>query len=265
MLLQSFREKEMKYQKRALRVAVALTLTGFVASQIPMRGQTALGSVRPPSSVQPADGYLTGNTDNSGSFLGIRGLTNRNAITGIALGLLGFGAYSTILDSRAIGAVGAAAGAGTGNNLNSTLLAGAGNKPIYDVLKSMPGDFVETVKLVDDAELVTELREGGPYTFLAPTNSCLTLDSAALTKLHAPENKTSLISLIKRHTVKGRYKISDLLEMKDGATVENLLGDKLTISNKNGTLMISNTLVAQNDIAASNGWIHPIEAPIEEL
>ncbi|WP_395143118.1 fasciclin domain-containing protein [Armatimonas sp.] len=256
----------MKYQKRALRVAAALTLTGFVASQIPMRGQTALGSVRPPGSVQPADGYLTGNTDNSGSFLGIRGLTNRNAITGIALGLLGFGAYSTILDSRAISTLGGAAGAagGAGNNLNSTLLAGAANKPIYDVLKSMPSDFVETVKLVDDAELVTELREGGPYTFLAPTNSCLTLDSAALIKLHAPENKPSLISLIKRHTVKGRYKISDLLEMKDGATVENLLGDKLTISNKNGTLMISNILVAQNDIAASNGWIHPIEAPIEE-
>ena len=261
MLLQSFREKEMKYQKRALRVAAALTLTGFVASQIPMRGQTALGSVRPPGSVQPADGYLTGNTDNSGSFLGIRGLTNRNAITGIALGLLGFGAYSTILDSRSISTVGAAAGAGS--NLNSTLLAGAANKPIYDVLKSMPGDFVETVKLVDDAELVTELREGGPYTFLAPTNSCLTLDNAALIKLHAPENKESLIRLIKRHTIKGRYKISDLLEMKDGATVENLRGDKLMISNKNGTLMINNILVAQNDIAASNGWIHPIEAPIE--
>lgn len=251
----------MKYKERAIRVTAALALTGLVASQIPMRGQTAQGSVRPPGSIQPADGYLDGNTDNSGSFLGISGLTNRNAITGVALGLLGFGAYSTILDSRSIGSArGAASGVG---DVKGILLAGVGNMPIYDVLKGIPSDFSETVKLVDDAELVMELREGGPYTFFAPTNSGLTLDSNTLTRLHAPENKEELVKLIKRHTVKGRYKISELLALKEGSTLENLLGEKLAVRNKNGILMVNMIKVAQSDIAASNGWIHPIEIPLE--
>jgi uncharacterized surface protein with fasciclin (FAS1) repeats len=252
----------MKYKERALRVTAALALTGLVASQIPMRSQTALGSVRPPGSVVPADGYLDGNVDNSGSFLGIKGLTNRNAITGVALGLLGFGAYSTILDSRAIGT--ASGGASTVANLSGALVTGASNKPIYDVLLGMSSDFSETVKLIDEAELVNLLREDKAYTFFAPNNSGLLLDKNLLAQLHAAENKESVIKLIKRHTVAGRYKISQLLELKDGSTLENLLGEKLVVRNKNGNLMINNILVSQNDIAASNGWIHPIEAPLED-
>lgn len=253
----------MKYQERALRLTAALAIAGLVASQIPMRGQTALGSVKPPSGIQPADGYLSGNSDNSGSFLGIKGLTNRNAITGVALGLLGLGAYSTIVDSRSAATATAAAGAAGG--LKGILVAGASNKPIYDVLKSMPEEFSETVKLVDAAEQVNLLREDKPYTFFAPTNAGLTLLSAAqLAQLKNPSNKSNLIALIKRHTVSGRYKISELLALKDGTTLETLAGTKLTIRNKNGILTVDNILISQSDIAASNGWIHPIESPLEE-
>lgn len=252
----------MKYQERALRLVAALAIAGLVAGQIPMRGQTAMGSVQPPGGGQPADGYLSGNSDNSGSFLGIKGLTNRNAITGVALGLLGLGAYSTILDSRAVAT--AAASAGAGGGLNGILVAGANNKPIYDVLKSMPEDFSETVKLVDSADQVNFLREDRAYTFFAPTNASLSLLSVAqLTQLKDPSNKTALIELIKRHTVSGRYRIAELLALKDGSTLETLSGDKLTIRNKNGILTVNNILVSQNDIAASNGWIHPIQATID--
>lgn len=251
----------MKYQERALRLTAALAIAGLVASQIPMRGQTALGSVQPPSGGQPADGYLSGNSDNSGSFLGIKGLTNRNAITGVALGLLGLGAYSTILDSRAVGA----ASGGVASGLNGAMIAGASNQPIYDVLKSRPEDFSETVRLIDSAEQVNLLREDHPYTFFAPSNSGLSLLTAAqLAQLKDPSNKSALVSLIKRHTVSGRYKISELLALKDGTMLETLSGDKVTVHNKNGILTINNILVSQNDIAASNGWIHPIEAPLQE-
>jgi uncharacterized surface protein with fasciclin (FAS1) repeats len=252
----------MKYQERALRLTAALAIAGLVASQIPMRGQTAMGSVKPPGNVQPADGYLSGNSDNSGSFLGIKGLTNRNAITGVALGLLGLGAYSTILDSRSVAT--AAASAGAAGGLKGVLIAGANNKPIYDVLKSMPEDFSETVKLVDSAEQVNLLREDHPYTFFAPTNSGLSLLSVAqLAQLKDPSNKSALVELIKRHTISGRYKITELLALKDGTTLEALSGDKIVIRNKNGILTVNNILVSQNDIAASNGWIHPIEATLD--
>jgi hypothetical protein len=45
----------MKYQERALRVVVALSIAGLDASQIPTRNQIVLGSVSPPT-----DGYLKG-------------------------------------------------------------------------------------------------------------------------------------------------------------------------------------------------------------
>jgi uncharacterized surface protein with fasciclin (FAS1) repeats len=247
--------KKLKYQERALRIVVALSVTALVGSQIPMRGQTALGSVP-----QPDDNYPRPDGDNSGRFLGIKGLTNRNAITGIGIGLLGLGAYSTILDSRSAGA----AGDGIESGLRGAILKGAGNKPIYDVLLSMPSDYSETVKLIDSADLVNLLRDDTPYTFFAPTNAAADLIPR---NLRSPENKDSLIKLIKRHTVKGRYTISQLLALKDGTSLQTLSGDKAIItnrSNRDGELRINNILIGQNDIAASNGWIHPIEAPLEE-
>jgi uncharacterized surface protein with fasciclin (FAS1) repeats len=255
----------MKYQERALRITVALALTGLIASQIPMRGQTALGSVRPPGSVLPADGYLDGDSDNSGSFLGLKGFTNRNAITGLALGLLGFGAYSTALDSRAVASTSAGAVAGSTKSLKDIVSTGAGDKSIYDVLKSMSQDYSETAKLVDDAELMNTLRDAGPFTLFAPTNEALLMEPDVLTNLHKPENKAALISLLKRHVVAGRYKINDLFALKDGTALETLAGTRIIISHKNNTeLRVNNILVGQNDIAATNGWIHPLGAAIPE-
>lgn len=217
-----------------------------------MRGETALGSVQ-----QPTDGYPRQEGDNSGSFLGIRGLTNRNAITGVGLGLLGLGTYSTILDSRAVGA----AAAGASGAVQNGILAGVSSKPIYDVLLSMPDDFSEAVKLIDAAGLPDVLREDTPYTFFAPTNAATGLIPS---QLRQADNKAVLSKLIKRHTIPGRYTISQLLAMKNGTVLRTLSGESAIITNKNGELRINNVLVGQNDILASNGFIHPIEAPLEE-
>ena len=167
----------MNFKNRATRIAAALSITALIASQIPMRGETALGSVQ-----QPTDGYPSPEGDNSGSFLGIRGLTNRNAITGVGLGLLGLGAYSTILDSRAVGA----AAAGASGAMRNGILGGVSNKPIYDVLMSMPDDFSEAVKLIDAAGLPDVLRDDVPYTFFAPTNAATGLIPS---QFRQPENK----------------------------------------------------------------------------
>jgi uncharacterized surface protein with fasciclin (FAS1) repeats len=42
------------------------------------------------------------------------------------------------------------------------------------------------------------------------------------------------------------------------------MGESAVISNRNGELRINNILVSQSDIIASNGYIHPIQAPLEE-
>ena len=255
----------MKYKDRAIRVAVALAVAGLIASQIPMRGETALGSVPQPGGPPgPTDGYfLSTDGDHSGSFLGIRGLTNRNAITGIAVTLVGLGAYSTVLDSRSVGSTGGDAIEG-GRPLKNLIAGGDSTKPIYDVATGATGDFSELVKLIDDADMTTTLRAEGPYTFFAPTNMGLTLMKPDdLSRLRKPENKTRLTRFIQLHTVKGRYKINDLLALKNGTRLETLSGQTVTIRNENGFLTINNIAIIQNDMAASNGWIHPIEAPLE--
>jgi uncharacterized surface protein with fasciclin (FAS1) repeats len=256
----------MKYRDRIIRVIAALAVAGIIAVQIPTGGGTAQASLPIPGTPNlPADGYVTKDTDNSGKFLGIKGLTNRNAITGFALGLVGYGLYSTVLETRSVGSTAAAGalGAGAKSGLKGLLMAGDATKPIYDVADGIPTDFSELIKLVKDGNMVMTLRENGPYTFFAPNNLGLgQLAPDQILRLRKPENKASLTRLIQFHTVKGRYKISDLLNMKDGSSLETLAGESVIVTNKDGILKINGVAVVMNDIAASNGWIHAIEGPL---
>ena len=248
----------MKFQDRAIRIAAALTLAGLIASQIPMRADTALGSVQ-----QPKDGYLNAGGDNSGSFLGISGLSNRNAITGLGFTLVGLGVYSTLLDSRSIAttganAIGGAAGAGTNG-----ITTGDSDRSIYNITRDSSSDFSELVKLIDDAGLTNTLRTQGPFTFFAPTNMALMVSDTP--KLRQPENKALLVHLLEYHIVKGRYTIGDLLTLKNGTKLKTLSGESVVIRNQNGVLTINNVTIIQNDMAASNGWIHAITALLEQF
>lgn len=243
----------MKYKERGLRLSVALVIVALVSSQIPMRGQVALGSGSVASfypASQPADGYLSGATDSSGGFLGFDGVTNRNVISGVALGLLGLGLYESL---RAPHPKTPPSGA-----------ALALTKPIYDVLKDLPADFSEIVKLIDSAELVDTLRSEGAFTFLAPSDVALrALSEATQQHLRDPANKAALVKLLKRHIVVGRFTISALRALPEGATLETLSGEKLLVKNTDGTLRIDGIPLVQTDIFASNGWIHPIEKLME--
>lgn len=247
----------MKFQERAIRLASALALAALIASQIPMRGQTALGSVQ-----QPQDGYLNPNGDNSGSFLGIRGFSNRDVINGLGFTLIGLGAYSALKDARNVGAaVGNAGGSAVGvPEVAKGVTTGDSESSLYNVMRSSSRDFSELIKLIDDAGLATALRTQGPFTFFAPTNMALMV--ADTTKLRQPENRAMLVSLLKNHLVKGNYTISDLLAMKNGTALETAGGESLIVRNQNGLLSVNNVTVVQNDMAASNGWIHPIEVLI---
>ena len=244
----------MKYRERGLRLSVAFVIVALVSSQIPMRGQVALGSVAAfyPAS-QPADGYLSGATDSSGSFLGFSGITNRNAISGVALGLLGLGLYSSLTDGRARGSTTPSA------QPTRTL-----TKPIYDVLKDLPTDFSELVKLIDSAELVSTLRAEGAYTLFAPSDVGLrALSEAAQNQLRDPASQAALVQVLKRHMVVGRFTISALRALPDGTTLETLSGEKLVLRNTEGVLQVDGVAIVQTDIFASNGWIHPIEKLME--
>ena len=237
----------MKYKKNILRIAVALSIVGFISSQIPIRGQVALGSV-----ILPSDSYPK---DSSGDFLGINGVSNKNVITGLVAGSLGYMAYSTISDARA---------GASEKIISPPAAAEKSNKSIYSMLKSMPNDFSEITKLIEKAQLESTLRENGPYTFLAPTNAALlSLSTIERAELENPSNKAALILWIQRHIVMGRYSISELFALKDGSSLPTLSDEKIEVRNLNGALSLDGADVIQNDIRASNGWIHPVNKAMD--
>ena len=237
----------MKYKKNAIKITLALSIVGIIGMQIPVRGEFAIGAF-----TQPSDSYPDNGTEN---FLGIKGTSNKDTISGLAIGALGIAAYSAMSDARARALE------------RSSLLPGVDRSKmsIYNVLKSMPDDFSEIVKLIDSAQLQSTLREDGPYTFLAPNNAALSLLSTIeRAELENPSNKDALILWIKRHIVVGRHRISQLFALKDGSSLPTLSGESIAVNNLDGSLSLDGTMVIQNDIQASNGWIHPINKAMED-
>ena len=87
----------------------------------------------------------------------------------------------------------------------------------------------------------------------------LTPDEA--TALTNPANREKLIQILKFHIVVGRYTIADLKKMADGTALNTLGGETVVITNAGG-LKINGVPVTEDDIPASNGWIHPIQSAL---
>jgi len=103
------------------------------------------------------------------------------------------------------------------------------------------------VELLTTAGLVPVLSGESAYTLLAPPEKTL----AALLNQSPDKIKHALSGYI----IKGNYLEKDL---KDGATVETLRGDKLKVCRKNGTLVNGVKLVA-TDKQVRNGVIHELQ------
>lgn len=230
----------MKFQARAIRTTTALVIAGIIASQIPMRGDVALGSIQ-----QPRDSYLNPVSDNSGSFLGIRGFSNRNAITGLGFALVGVGIYANVLDSRR--------SSSTAPETSSETTSES-TRSIYDTIKAAPDDFSGVAQMIDDADLKSTLSKKGSFTFLSPTNHAISLSSEACSKL----SRKDLSVLIQDHIIIGKYTINDLRSLKSGTRLKTLSNKMIIISNTDNLLSIDQSEIVQNDIISTNGIIHPI-------
>jgi uncharacterized surface protein with fasciclin (FAS1) repeats len=93
------------------------------------------------------------------------------------------------------------------------------------------------------------------YTVFAPTNKAFAMIQKDVDMLLKPENKSKLQNVLKFHVVAGAVKSSDL---KDGQKVKTLQGEELTVSIKDGKVMINGAEVTTADAPASNGVVHII-------
>lgn len=151
-------------------------------------------------------------------------------------------------------------------------------------------DLSTLLSALDAAELTETLKGEGPYTVFAPTNDGFNaLPDGKLDELMMPESKDALTKTLKYHVVSGEYYASDLY---DGQELETLDGTKITVKGSGASheegmmdeegaqedvqeeveqgmqqgqasgLKINNASLVEQDIEASNGVIHVIDAVI---
>lgn len=121
-------------------------------------------------------------------------------------------------------------------------------------------DHTTLVAAVKAAGLAETLSGAGPFTVFAPTNEAFgKLPAGTVDNLLKPEMKGDLTKVLTYHVVPGALKAADL---KDGQKLKTVQGGELTVSVKDGKVMINGATVTIPDVISSNGVTHVIDAVI---
>jgi uncharacterized surface protein with fasciclin (FAS1) repeats len=128
-----------------------------------------------------------------------------------------------------------------------------------DVVKVAIGspDHSTLVKAVQAAGLVDVLSNAGPFTVFAPVNAAFDkLPAGTLDNLMKPESKADLENILQYHVYVGVIK-TDM--MSDGQVLGQANGGNITLSVKDGKIMVNGKANIVASVPASNGLIHVID------
>lgn len=129
-------------------------------------------------------------------------------------------------------------------------------KNVVQVAAGSP-DHTTLVKAVQAAELVNALSNAGPFTVFAPTNAAFDkLPAGTVEGLLKAEKKDDLTDILQYHVSLGVFKAENLT---DGEVIGQVNGGDITITKKDGKLLVNGTAVIMASIPASNGMIHVID------
>jgi uncharacterized surface protein with fasciclin (FAS1) repeats len=118
-------------------------------------------------------------------------------------------------------------------------------------------DHTTLVAALKQAELVTALSNAGPFTVFAPTNAAFDkLPAGTVDNLMKDENKADLQNILQYHVTTSSLK-QDFF--KDGQTLGMVNGDNITITIKDGKVVLNNSATIIASIQASNGMVHVID------
>lgn len=129
-----------------------------------------------------------------------------------------------------------------------------------DVVKVAVGspDHTTLVAALKQAELVTALSNAGPFTVFAPTNAAFDkLPAGTVDGLMKNDKKEDLQNILQYHVAVAVYKTEN---MKDGQIIGQANGDNITLTLKDGKVMVNGTATIVASIPATNGIIHVIDA-----
>ena len=129
-------------------------------------------------------------------------------------------------------------------------------KNVVQVAVGSP-DHTTLVTAVQAAELVDALSNAGPFTVFAPTNAAFDkLPAGTVDGLLAPEKKEDLADILQYHVSLGVFKAESLT---DGQVIGQVNGGNITVSKKDGKIMLNGTATLVASVPASNGMVHVID------
>jgi uncharacterized surface protein with fasciclin (FAS1) repeats len=119
----------------------------------------------------------------------------------------------------------------------------------------------DSLKTFNKAILAADLRDyftgAGPYTVFAPTEAAFSkLPAGKLDEWLKPENKSSLIGMLKNHVTPGRVS-ADAVGKLDQAKSVN--GQIVMVKTTGGKVTLDNASITTPDVSSSNGVIHLID------
>ena len=129
-----------------------------------------------------------------------------------------------------------------------------------DIVKIASGskDHSTLVAALQQADYVKVLANAGPFTVFAPTNAAFDkLPAGTVDGLMKDDKKADLINILEYHVAVGVYKQES---MQDGQKINMVNLDDITLSVKDGKLMVNGTANVVATIPASNGIIYVIDA-----
>ena len=119
-------------------------------------------------------------------------------------------------------------------------------------------DHTTLVAALKQAEYVDDLSNAGPFTVFAPTNDAFNkLPAGTVDGLMKDDKKRDLQNVLEYHVAVGVYKTEN---MQDGQKINMAsLGD-ITLSVKDGKVMVNGVANIVASIPAANGIIHVVDA-----
>ena len=129
-----------------------------------------------------------------------------------------------------------------------------------DVVKIAVGskDHTTLVAALKQADYVDDLSNAGPFTVFAPTNDAFNkLPAGTVDGLMKNDKKADLQNILEYHVAVGVYKTEN---MRDGQKINMAnLGD-ITLSVKDGKVVVNGVANIVASIPAANGIIHVVDA-----
>ncbi len=130
------------------------------------------------------------------------------------------------------------------------------SKNVVQIAVGSP-DHTTLVAAIKAAGLVDALSNAGPFTVFAPINAAFDkLPAGTVDNLLKPEKKDDLIDILQYHVSLGVFKPE---MFTDGQELGQVNGGNITITKKDGKLMVNGTATIIASIPASNGIVHVID------